>query len=43
MSEEIQNAGGKARLLAGLFIFFILFISTWAYVYYSNANMEFPY
>lgn len=43
MSDEIQNAGGKARLLAGLVIFFILFISTWAYVYYSNSVMKFPY
>jgi len=43
MSDEIQNAGKKGTCLMWFFIVFFLFISTWAYVYYSNAQLKFPF
>ncbi len=38
MSDHIENAGGKGRCLMYFFIFIILFIATWASVYYSNLD-----
>ena len=38
MSGDIENAGKKGRVLAGIIIFLILFIAMWAKVYYANQN-----
>jgi len=38
MSDHIDNAGKKGRWILYFFTFIILFISTWAWVYYSNQN-----
>jgi len=41
MSDHIHNAGKKGFCLMWFFIIFFLFISTWAYVYYTNDNLTF--
>jgi len=41
MSDHIENEGKKGKLLLYIFLTFLLFIITWAYVYYANGRMEF--
>jgi len=38
MSDDIQNAGAKGMLVLKIFIAVVLFISLWAFIYYSNYN-----
>jgi len=38
MSDHIENAGGKGCVLGAIIIFFLLFIATWASVYYANQD-----
>ena len=41
MADHVENAGKKGYCLMWFIIFFILFISLWAYLYFSNTRLEF--
>ncbi len=41
MSDHIENEGAKGYCLLYFFIFFFLFIITWAAVYWSNFSFDF--
>jgi len=38
MSDEIKDAGKKGYMVMTVFIAVVLFISLWAFIYYSNFN-----
>ena len=38
MSDDIRNAGLKAWIFAGFFIFLLLFVAMCVYIYTSNHN-----
>jgi len=41
MSDEIKDSGGKGFFMFKVFFFFFMVIITWAYVYWSNFQLEF--
>jgi len=43
MSGHIENAGKKGYCMMNFVIGLLLFVALWAYVYYSNSALEFPF